>query len=129
MTQDAYDSGTISALRQVVDAVYGPDGPVVVHMIIGPALSSEAPAVASLVQSFGLVCISPSAAAPLLDDRTRYRNFFRTIVSDSAFKHALLALLRSFQWQHAVVTYHNRKFDNNVGQATVSWSTFHLVNY
>jgi branched-chain amino acid transport system substrate-binding protein len=75
-----------------------------VHSFIGPLTSAELAAVAPLLDSQGLLTISPTSTAPSLNKKD---HTYRLIMNDTHQSQALAALLQKDQINNVVVLYRN----------------------
>ncbi|XP_063042041.1 gamma-aminobutyric acid type B receptor subunit 2 [Engraulis encrasicolus] len=82
-------------LRAFFDAIcYGPK-----HlMIFGGVCPSVTSIIAESLEGWNLVQLSFAATTPVLADKKKYPNFFRTVPSDNAVNPAVVKFLRSYNW-------------------------------
>ena len=73
--------------------------------IVGPALSSVAVPVATLMNLFQIPQISYSATANLLSDKNDFTYFFRTVPPDNGQVMAMYDLIRTFNWTYVSIIY------------------------
>ncbi|XP_025087518.1 gamma-aminobutyric acid type B receptor subunit 2-like isoform X2 [Pomacea canaliculata] len=67
-------------------------------ILFGDACYSVTGPMAEISREWGMFQLSYGDTDPLLSDRDKYPNFFRTVPSDSDYNPARLALLRHFNW-------------------------------
>lgn len=75
--------------------------------VVGPTYSSMSKQVTDLLGLFRIPLISPGASSPYLDDKKRYRYFFRTHQSDVVQVRALVAFAQLKRWKYISVVYTN----------------------
>ncbi|XP_072532177.1 gamma-aminobutyric acid type B receptor subunit 2 [Salminus brasiliensis] len=82
-------------LRAFFDAIcYGPK-----HlMIFGGVCPSVTSIIAESLEGWNLVQLSFAATTPVLADRKKYPNFFRTVPSDNAVNPAVVKFLNYYNW-------------------------------
>ena len=80
--------------------------------IVGPATSDEAILASISVGVFSMAVLSYSATSIELADREKYHNFFRTVPSDYVQTHALLNILKHYNWTYVSTV----NSDGNYGQ-------------
>ena len=73
--------------------------------IVGPALSSVAVPVATLMNLFNTPQISYSATADLLSDKNDFTYFFRTVPPDSGQVMAMYDMIKMFNWTYVSIIY------------------------
>ena len=73
--------------------------------VIGPSSSSVSLEVANLLRLFQIPQISYAASSPLLNDRTKYKYFLRTVPSDSEVVKVISAVAKFFSWSSVSVLY------------------------
>ena len=73
--------------------------------IVGPALSSVAVPVATLLNLFNSPQISFSATANLLSDKNDFTYFFRTVPPDSGQVMAMYEIIKTFNWTYVSIIY------------------------
>ncbi|XP_064841516.1 gamma-aminobutyric acid type B receptor subunit 2-like [Oncorhynchus masou masou] len=82
-------------LRAFFDAIcYGPK-----HlMIFGGVCPSVTSIIAESLEGWNLVQLSFAATTPVLADKKKYPNFFRTVPSDNAVNPAVVKFLNFYNW-------------------------------
>eukprot|EP01135_Chromosphaera_perkinsii_P010576 Nk52_evm14s2171 gene=Nk52_evmTU14s2171 len=88
--------------------------------IIGPASSSEAKALAPVLSSFGVLCVSYSATSPDLSNSRAYPNFVRTIPADSGGGLAIANLVSHLQWKRVAILSSNDEYGNGISNQLAS---------
>ncbi|XP_021322612.1 gamma-aminobutyric acid type B receptor subunit 2 isoform X2 [Danio rerio] len=83
------------ALKAFFETIFSGPKPL---MIFGGACSSVTSVLAQSLESWNLVQLSFAVTVPLLADKRRFPNFFRTVPSDSAVNVALVRFLRQYGW-------------------------------
>ncbi|KAI0222786.1 Gamma-aminobutyric acid type B receptor subunit 1, partial [Lamellibrachia satsuma] len=95
--------------------------PPVKLMLLGPALSSVAIAVAQASRNWNLIQFSFSARSSELSNRDRFPFFFRTLPADTSFNPVRIAMFQHFGWTR-IATLHE-----NTHASTYSSSTYDLL--
>ena len=72
---------------------------------IGPQYSEDATIASIILDSFQRSLVSYSASSPDLSDRTKYRNFFRTVPSYYGQIRAMIELALHFKWTYVGLVY------------------------
>ncbi|XP_071510584.1 gamma-aminobutyric acid type B receptor subunit 2-like [Diadema antillarum] len=78
-------------------------------IIIGPACSTAAQAVAATAYHWNLVTVSYSAASPELSDRSKYPYFFRLTSDDKILNAPRLRLLQRYGWSRVATIHENHE--------------------
>ncbi|XP_021930539.1 metabotropic glutamate receptor 3-like isoform X2 [Zootermopsis nevadensis] len=81
--------------------------------VIGAQSSSVTIQVATMLRLFRIPQISYMATSPSLSDRDRFPYFFRTVPSDVNQAHAMLEILRKFNWTYVSVVYSDNEYGNH----------------
>ena len=84
--------------------------------IVGAAFSGVTMAAASLAGLFHVPMVSYASSSRLLSDRSRFRDFFRTVPSDELQAEAVTDLLRFLRW-HLIITLAS---DNEYGRSGIT---------
>ncbi|KAK6491233.1 gamma-aminobutyric acid type B receptor subunit 2-like [Huso huso] len=94
---EIYDTECDNAkgLKAFFDAIYyGPK-----HlMIFGGVCPSVTSIIAESLEGWNLVQLSFAATTPVLADKKKYPNFFRTVPSDNAVNPAVIKFLKKYEW-------------------------------
>ncbi|XP_071833141.1 gamma-aminobutyric acid type B receptor subunit 1-like isoform X3 [Apostichopus japonicus] len=78
-------------------------------MIIGPACSTAAQAIASTARFWNLNIMSPTASSPALSSRTKYPTFFRIIPSDTLLNPSRVSLMKLYNWTRVATIHQNHE--------------------
>ncbi|KAJ8044803.1 Gamma-aminobutyric acid type B receptor subunit 1 [Holothuria leucospilota] len=78
-------------------------------MIIGPACSTAAQAVASTAHFWNLISMSPTASSPALSSRSKYPKFFRIIPSDTLLNPPRVSLMKLYNWTRIATIHQNHE--------------------
>ncbi|XP_033627262.1 uncharacterized protein LOC117290084 [Asterias rubens] len=76
-------------------------------MLIGPACSTTAQAVAQTAFYWNLITISYSVGSPALSNRLVFPKFFRTYMPDTLLNKARLHIIRDFGWKRVATIHEN----------------------
>ncbi|XP_032820214.1 gamma-aminobutyric acid type B receptor subunit 2 isoform X2 [Petromyzon marinus] len=69
------------------------------RMIFGGVCPSVTSTIAEALQGWNLAQLSFAATTPVLSDKKKYPNFFRTVPSDNAVNPAIVRFLQHYKWQ------------------------------
>lgn len=97
ISTEIYDTECDNAkgLRAFFDAIFfGPKH----HMIFGGVCPSVTSIIAEALEGWNLVQLSFAATTPVLADKKKYPNFFRTVPSDNAVNPAVVKFLNYYNW-------------------------------
>ncbi|XP_075213701.1 metabotropic glutamate receptor 4-like [Lycorma delicatula] len=78
--------------------------------IIGGQSSAVTIQVASMMRLFDIPIISYMATSPALSDEERFPSFFRTVPSDNIQAHAMLELLKKFNWTYVSIVHSDTEY-------------------
>ena len=79
--------------------------------IVGPALSSVAVPVATLMNLLNIPQISYESTANLLSDKNVFTYFFRTVPSDSVQVMAMYHMIKMFNWTYVSIIYTDNVYE------------------
>eukprot|EP00794_Sanderia_malayensis_P000600 gene600-1261_t len=85
-----------------------------VHGIIGPQNSDSAETVATVFDIFARSIISYSASSPELEDRKKYRYFYRTVPSDRRTAELLVNIALRLEWRYVAVIYSSDSYGESI---------------
>ena len=71
--------------------------------VVGPIYSSEAFTVATLLSNLRIPLISPFATSSVLNDKTDFSTFFRTVPPNNIQGRAIADLIKHFRWNYTAV--------------------------
>ncbi|XP_057342026.1 metabotropic glutamate receptor 3-like isoform X2 [Microplitis mediator] len=91
-----------------------------VASVIAAQSSSVTLQVASMLRLFGVPQISYMATSPSLSSKEKYPHFFRTVPSDVNQAHAMLEILKRFEWTYVSVVYSDTEYGNHGYETLVS---------
>ncbi|KAJ8044805.1 Gamma-aminobutyric acid type B receptor subunit 1 [Holothuria leucospilota] len=77
-------------------------------MVLGPACSPSAQAIASTAHFWNLNVMSPTASSPSLSNRKRYPKFFRIIPSETLINPPRISLMKLYNWTRVATIHQNR---------------------
>ncbi|XP_023724133.1 metabotropic glutamate receptor 3 isoform X2 [Cryptotermes secundus] len=81
--------------------------------VIGAQSSSVTIQVATMLRLFRVPQVSYMATSPSLSDQNRFPYFFRTVPSDVNQAHAMLEILRQFNWTYVSVVHSDNEYGNH----------------
>ncbi|XP_011307133.1 metabotropic glutamate receptor 3 isoform X1 [Fopius arisanus] len=76
--------------------------------------------VAAMLRLFTVPQISYMATSPSLSNKERYPHFYRTVPSDVNQAHAMLAILKRFEWTYVSAIYSDTEYGNHGYETLVS---------
>ncbi|CAG5104224.1 Similar to Grm4: Metabotropic glutamate receptor 4 (Mus musculus) [Cotesia congregata] len=88
--------------------------------VLAAQSSSVTLQVASMLRLFGVPQISYMATSPSLSSKEKYPHFFRTVPSDMNQAHAMLEILKRFEWTYVSVVYSDTEYGNHGYETLVS---------
>ncbi|XP_023290686.1 metabotropic glutamate receptor 3 [Orussus abietinus] len=95
--------------------------------VLAAQSSSVTVQVASMLRLFSVPQISYMATSPSLSNKERFPHFFRTVPSDINQAHAMLEILRYFQWTYVSVVYSDTEYGNHGYETLVSLANNYSV--
>nr|XP_050866769.1 metabotropic glutamate receptor 2-like isoform X2 [Vespula vulgaris] len=81
--------------------------------VLADQSSSVTIQVASMLKLFSVPQISYMATSPALSNKKIYPHFFRTIPSDLNQAHAMLEILKQFEWTYVSIVYSDTEYGNH----------------
>ncbi|XP_058793488.1 metabotropic glutamate receptor 7-like isoform X2 [Phymastichus coffea] len=81
--------------------------------VLAAQSSSVTLQVASMLRLFAVPQISYMATTPSLSSKERFPHFFRTVPSDVNQAHAMLEILKQFEWTYVSVVYSGTEYGND----------------
>ncbi|XP_043461432.1 metabotropic glutamate receptor 8-like isoform X2 [Leptopilina heterotoma] len=78
--------------------------------VLAAASSSVTLQIASILRLFSIPQISYMATSPSLSNKEKYPHFFRTVPSDVNQAHAMLEILKQFDWTYVSVVYSDTEY-------------------
>ncbi|XP_034939514.1 metabotropic glutamate receptor 3-like [Chelonus insularis] len=95
--------------------------------VLAEQSSSVTLQVASMLRLFGVPQISYMATSPSLSNKEKYPHFFRTVSSDVNQAHAMLEILKRFEWTYVSVVYSDTEYGNQGYETLVSLATNYSI--
>lgn len=81
--------------------------------LIGEQSSAVTIQMATMLRLFGTPIVSYMATSPVLSNKDRFPSFFRTVPSDVNQAHAMLELIRHFNWSYVSIVYSDSEYGNH----------------
>ena len=108
---------------EAIDSTYGTERVLVpTQGIVGASASRVSVPVASLGRLFQMPQVSYGSTSPLLNDRTRYSYFRRTVPSDDQQVLAIVDILRRFGWNYVSILHSEDTYGSSGVNAFVNVS-------
>ncbi|XP_066587920.1 metabotropic glutamate receptor 3-like isoform X1 [Prorops nasuta] len=95
--------------------------------VLAAQSSSVTLQVASMLRLFSVPQVSYMATTPLLSSKERFPHFFRTVPSDVNQAHAMLEILKQFEWTYVSVVYSDTEYGNHGYETLVSLSSNYSI--
>ncbi|XP_024946277.1 metabotropic glutamate receptor 4 isoform X2 [Cephus cinctus] len=88
--------------------------------VLAAQSSSVTLQIAAMLRLFSVPQISYMATSPSLSSKERFPHFFRTVPSDVNQAHAMLEILKQFEWTYVSVVYSDTEYGNHGYETLVS---------
>ncbi|XP_031777068.1 metabotropic glutamate receptor 2-like isoform X2 [Nasonia vitripennis] len=95
--------------------------------VLAAQSSSVTLQVASMLRLFSVPQISYMATTPSLSSKERFPHFFRTVPSDVNQAHAMLEILKQFEWTYVSVVYSDTEYGNHGYETLVSLASKYSI--
>ncbi|XP_011501835.1 PREDICTED: metabotropic glutamate receptor 3-like [Ceratosolen solmsi marchali] len=95
--------------------------------VLAAQSSSVTLQVASILRLFSVPQISYMATSPSLSSKERFSHFFRTVPSDVNQAHAMLEILKQFEWTYVSIVYSDTEYGKHGYETLVSLANKYSV--
>ncbi|KAL2735883.1 metabotropic glutamate receptor 4 isoform X1 [Vespula squamosa] len=95
--------------------------------VLADQSSSVTIQVASMLKLFSVPQISYMATSPALSNKKIFPHFFRTIPSDLNQAHAMLEILKQFEWTYVSIVYSDTEYGNHGYETLTSLASLYSI--